>query len=288
MPNIHLVKFPGPSLEILRNPVLRCVGRCSNIPGYSIQKHAHDTMELIYIVSGNGTVNIDGTQYALRPGDIAIYNPGVCHAERFDNNGEAPVFYHIKFDELSVSGMTVNNLLPVGLPPVFDTLNSSFAFKSLMSTMFREATEQILDRLLQCIILLTLRVLDSSYNELRKNDSDSLVYQIQSYFAENFASKLSMSDVADRFHITDSYLSHLFKKSIGLSPTAYLTEFRINEACRLLSQTALSIYTIAEEVGYANQSNFQYQFKKSKGMSPLQYRSNYNDKPLKHSDIEYR
>ncbi len=294
MPNIHLVKFPGPSLEILRNPVLRCIGRCSNIPKYSIAKHTHDTIELVYIVTGNGTVDVEGTQHPLYPGSIAIYNPGIVHAERFRDDGDAPMFYHIKFDELTVSGIPVNNLLPPGLSPVFDTQDSRFSFESLLTTMFQEAStqtlgyRQILDKLLQCIILLTLRVLDVSYKELRKSDSSSLICQIQSFFAENYASQISMGEVAKRFHITDSYLSHLFKKSIGLSPTAYLTSFRINEACRLLSQTSLPIYSIAEEVGYVNHSNFQSQFKKLKGITPMQYRINCTDNLPKHSDVEYR
>ena len=97
-----------------------------------------------------------------------------------------------------------------------------------------------------------------------------------------------MKEIANTFHINDCYLSHLFKDSIGLSPSAYLTEFRINEACRLLSQTDMPIHSIASKVGYQNQSNFQIQFKKNKGLSPLQYRAYYEKNPLIHLDNEYQ
>lgn len=293
MPNIHLVEFPGPALEIIRNPVLRCVGRCSNIPAYSIDRHSHPTVELIYIVSGHGFVEVGGSRYPLEPGTIAVYNPGVQHAERFGHEEEAPLFYHLKFDELSISGMPVNCLLPAGLLPTFPSKENGASFDKLLSTMFQEAEQQslgyrqILDHLLYSVLLLTLRILDSHYVQLRKKDAGSLVYQIQQYFAQNFSQKLSMKEIADQFHINGCYLSHLFKESIGLSPSAYLTEFRINEACRLLSQTDLPIHQIASDVGYANQSNFQIQFKKSKGMSPLQYRAYYVKNPLKHVDDGY-
>lgn len=293
MPNIHLVNFPGPTLEMIRNPVLRCVGRCSNIPAYSIEGHSHPTVELLYIESGHGTASVGGTQYPLEPGTIVIYNPTVKHSERFTREEQAPLFYHLKFDELSISGMPVNNLLPSGLPPTFHTGVNRDAFSRLLSTMFQEAEEQhlgyrqMLDSLLYCIVLLTLRVLDASYTLLRKNEGDSLIYQIQQYFAEHYARKLSMKEVASQFHINDCYLSHMFKENIGLSPSAYLTEFRINEACRLLSQTDMPIHIIASSVGYQNQSNFQIQFKKNKGLSPLQYRAYYEKNPLIHLVNEY-
>ncbi len=292
MPNIHLIDFPGPALEIIRNPVLRCVGRCSNIPAYSIDRHSHPTVELIYIVSGHGTVEIDGVRHPLDPGTIALYNPGVPHAERFGHEEPAPLFYHLKFDELSISGLPVNCLLPAGLSPTFETKENGASFNKLLSTMFQEAAQQslgyrqILDSLLQSVLLLTLRILDA-HLPLRKKDAGSLVYQIQQHFAAHYGEKISMQEVADTFHINGCYLSHLFKESIGLSPSAYLTAFRMSEACRLLSQTDLPIHQIASDVGYANQSNFQIQFKKSKGMSPLQYRAYYDKNPLKHVDDGY-
>lgn len=294
MPNIHLVSFPGQTLEIIRNPVLRCVGRCSQIPAYSVEGHSHPTVELLFIEGGHGTVSVEGAQYPLNPGTLVLYNPGVRHAEHFVRDEKAPLFYHIKFDELSISGMPVNNLLPVGLQPTFDTGPHAQSFIKLLSTMFQEAQEQclgyrqMLDSLLYCVVLLTLRVLDSSYPMLRKSDSDSLVTQIQHYFAEHYAQKITMKEIANTFHINDCYLSHLFKDSIGFSPSAYLTEFRINEACRLLSQTDMTIHSIANKVGYQNQSNFQIQFKKNKGLSPLQYRAYYEKNPLIHLDNEYR
>jgi len=294
MPNIHLIHFPGQTLEIIRNPVLRCVGRCSQIPAYSVEEHSHPTVELLYIESGHGTVLVDRVQYPLGPGDIAVYNPGVRHAERFVREEKAPLFYHLKFDELSISGMPVNSLLPAGLQPTFNTGKHGASFTKLLSTMFLEAQEQclgyrqMLDSLLYSVVLLTLRVLDSSYHILRKSDSDSLANQIQHYFAEHYAQKISMKEIANTFHINDCYLSHLFKDSIGLSPSAYLTEFRINEACRLLSQTDMPIHSIASKVGYQNQSNFQIQFKKNKGLSPLQYRAYYEKNPLIHLDNEYQ
>lgn len=114
----------------------------------------------------------------------------------------------------------------------------------------------------------------------KKAEPDCLIVQIQQYFDRHYAEELSMQEVADRFHISYYYLSHRFKKQVGVSPSKYLSALRINEACRLLSTSKLPIYRVAEMVGYANQSNFQAQFKQYKGMSPLHYRAYYDQNEL--------
>lgn len=287
MPNVHLSGTTGAVLQVLRNPVLRCVGRCSELPAYSIDRHAHPhTMELLYIVEGDGVVELSGKRYPIGPGDIVLYNPGVLHKETFDQEGSTPLFYHIKFDEFAISGLPDGCLLPEGLDPVLPSGAYSGFIETSLDTMFQEWSEQgvgfeqISHNLMVCLILLALRILDLHCAAIDKSKVDALHYQIQQYLSQHFAERISMREVAQKFHINYHYLPHLFQKKLGISPLRYLTELRLNEACHLLSTTKLSIGKIAAQVGYANQSTFQVQFKKIKGMSPLQYRTYYADNEL--------
>lgn len=287
MANIHLLDFSGPMLQIMRSPVLRCVGRCNDVAGYTMPRHSHpNTMEMLYIVEGIGCTQVDGKSYPLEPGTIALYNPGVRHSERFDSEGPTPYFYHLKFDEFVVSGLQPSCLLPLGLSPTFQAGEDAPAIQRLMSMIFAEAEgrrlgfDQIAQNLMLSVVLLVLRILDAEHAHIDKAEPDSLIMQIQQYFERHYAQKLSMQAVADHFHINYYYLSHMFKKQMGVSPSGYLTALRINEACRLLCTTDLPIYRVAEMVGYPNQSNFQVQFKQRKGMSPLQYRAYYSENQL--------
>ncbi|MDD3411498.1 MAG: AraC family transcriptional regulator [Eubacteriales bacterium] len=293
MPNIHLQDFSGPVLQIMRKPVLRCAGRCSDVPGYSIKSHSHPTVELLYIVEGEGSTRVGGNAYPLAPGYLAVYNPNVEHAETFSVGAKTPYFYHIKFDEFSISGLPVGCLLPSGMDPTFPTGSGGKDFEALLHMLFHESAdkrlgyEQVTQGLLQCVVVLTLRQIDSRYVALRKDKSDSLVVQIQQYLYDNYAKPLSMKDVAEEFHLNYYYFSHLFKKALDVSPSRYLADLRISEACRLLSNTKLTINQIAEQVGYGNQSNFQVQFKRSKGVSPMQYRAYYTENPLIFQEDRY-
>ena len=59
--------------------------------------------------------------------------------------------------------------------------------------------------------------------------------------------------------------------NVGKSPIDYLTEYRINEACKLLRAGNLSIAEVAISVGFFDQFYFSRVFKRAKGMPPSKY-----------------
>ena len=80
--------------------------------------------------------------------------------------------------------------------------------------------------------------------------------------------------MADAVGINPFYLSHLFRKEMGISFLEYLTSVRLSIAKKLLKQTSLSILQVCLEVGYQDPSHFAKIFKKKEGMSPTEYRKN--------------
>lgn len=79
---------------------------------------------------------------------------------------------------------------------------------------------------------------------------------------------------AEKFHITDDYVSKLFKEYTGFQFHEYITKLRIEHACRLLKETKHSTEKIAEEVGYNNVMSFRRAFKAYTGTTPKDYKSN--------------
>lgn len=59
----------------------------------------------------------------------------------------------------------------------------------------------------------------------------------------------------------------------GLSPAQYITDFRVNAACRLLEETELPVSAVARSVGYNDSLYFSRIFHKTKGVSPTEYRA---------------
>ena len=98
---------------------------------------------------------------------------------------------------------------------------------------------------------------------------------ITRYLQEHLAEEISLSVLAEEFHLNPQYISQLFKSEIGVNFLAYLTNIRMEKAKKLLLTTSLSIAEVAEQSGYGDYRVFTKVFKKSEGVTPSQYRRDF-------------
>jgi Response regulator containing CheY-like receiver domain and AraC-type DNA-binding domain len=82
----------------------------------------------------------------------------------------------------------------------------------------------------------------------------------------------SFKDVAKKVHVSEGYLSILFKNSIGMSFTDYLCKVRIEKAIEYLKDPEIPISVIGEKIGYTGEKYFFYIFKRYTGQTPAKYR----------------
>jgi AraC-type DNA-binding domain-containing proteins len=81
-----------------------------------------------------------------------------------------------------------------------------------------------------------------------------------------------LSLLADEFHLSQSYISKLFKDETGQNFVSYVKELRLSYVKKQLTETNLQVKDIIFETGYADVANFARLFKQELGMTPLQYR----------------
>lgn len=104
------------------------------------------------------------------------------------------------------------------------------------------------------------------------------IQAIARYLQEHLAEDVSLSVLAEEFHMSAQYISQLFKSEIGVNFLAYLTNIRMERAKNLLLSTPLSIAEVSEQAGYGDYRVFTKAFKKSEGITPSQYRRDFLDK----------
>ncbi len=108
----------------------------------------------------------------------------------------------------------------------------------------------------------------------RVNKTRSFVSRAREFVSDNFAdSDLTVDMVCSKLAVSAAYFSTVFKKETGKTFIAYLTEYRMKEAVRLLIEQNEKTYVIARKVGYTDANYFSYVFKKQFGMSPTRYRN---------------
>lgn len=107
----------------------------------------------------------------------------------------------------------------------------------------------------------------------QKQETVSLAAAVRSYIDSHFRDPgLSLSDLAEKFFVSESYLTRVIKKECGKNYTEYLNSLRIAEAKRLLGgHSRLLSQEAAEQVGYLNKYYFCRVFKQYTGLSPLEF-----------------
>lgn len=107
-----------------------------------------------------------------------------------------------------------------------------------------------------------------------------LMQRAAEYIDENYASSaFGLKDVSERFYLSPSYFSTVFKRAFGMGFNEYLTIVRLNHAKNLLESSALKTYEIAERVGYASPQYMSILFKRHFGCSPGEYRRLHGGAP---------
>jgi two-component system, response regulator YesN len=103
--------------------------------------------------------------------------------------------------------------------------------------------------------------------------SSFIVNNAIKYIEQNYAHKLTLSEVAEKTYISQWHLSKLLNRHMGQNFSEILNHIRIKEAQKLLKDPSLRIGDIAEMVGFIDMAHFSRVFKKILGTSANEYRN---------------
>ena len=93
------------------------------------------------------------------------------------------------------------------------------------------------------------------------------------YMNHNYSdSGLTMSSLAEHLQISGTTLSLEFQREMGIKPSEFLSNLRMEKAKALLRDTDLRVKDICIAVGYDDDYSFSRVFKKYTGMTASQYR----------------
>ena len=172
-------------------------------------------------------------------------------------------------------------------PEIEDIIKMHAADKSTGVFKFHNinVVESVADRLMsmQCAIELSstemtemyLRIFNSCVQAKPKvNTPNSKMYfdYTVKYISLNLHISISVGDICKKLGVSQPYLYKVFKNEIGISPKAYITECRINEAKRQLLNTKFTVSEIAALLGFADVLSFSKFFSGKTKLSPTEYR----------------
>jgi len=222
--------------------------RCA--PGQTWGPGIRDHYLIHLVVSGKGTFEVGGKTFEVVPGDLFFARPS--QLIRYSADEQQPWEY----SWVGFNGACAHKLaaqLPfTDTAPVHHTQDPE-GMRAALTNIY-------------------------SSRGLEPQDEAAMVGYLYQYVLNaikyiqfNYSHDISIDDVAKSVGVSRSHLYRVFMLNVGKSPIDYLTEYRINEACKLLRAGNLSIAEVAISVGFFDQFYFSRVFKRAKGMPPSKY-----------------
>lgn len=117
------------------------------------------------------------------------------------------------------------------------------------------------------------------FSQSQQDNKRDIIQEITEYINRSYQYDISLQDLAEKkYFMNASYLSRLFKATVGKTFSKYLIEYRLEKSRELLEKTILKVSDIATHVGYNDVSHYIQSFRKVYGMTPEEYRGARNVK----------
>ena len=238
---------------------------------HSFAPHTHDELMIGVIHSGvkafrRGRV----TQFAA-PGNLSVVNPGEMHTGEREQGSEL-VYGALYLPEAAVAAMIPDQQAAgsaIRQPVIDDTeiwQNLALAHQLIMVGGDDGAAEEALT---WGVALMFHRY---GSNKLLQSEAGCpiAVKSAIQFMHSRAGEPISLEEVSKSAGVGLYHLIRLFRKHLGLTPHAYLTQIRISKSQQLLKH-GTPISQIALDVGFADQAHFTKRFKQLIGTSPAHY-----------------
>ncbi len=116
-------------------------------------------------------------------------------------------------------------------------------------------------------------IFNDFFKNINQGKFDSILKRAKEFMQKEYMNPtLQIKDVAKAAYVSNSYLSVIIKQGTGKTFVEYLTELRMEQAKKLLEETELKNYEIAELCGFSNPTYFSTVFKSAYGIAPSAYK----------------
>lgn len=241
----------------------------------------HDSIEITFILRGQGLLELNGNVYSLKEKDILVINICQLHRLEFIDRGAAISFYipseylaQYAPEEINHFWECASFLGSQGSQEYFDIIRRAFCELFII-----QKTDDDLE--FRGKVLLLLKKLDEYFLKDEENERINRNKQFAlalRYLAEHFREDITLSELAKVTHFSESYLSRLFRKELGISYKQYLIKLRVSKGLAFLKNTELSITEIAYMSGFNSTNSFIASFKQIYKTTPGQYKTKLKKK----------
>lgn len=243
---------------------------------FDTERHAHEFIEVFYILNGKISHNVNGLVEDLQVGDLYLIFPNTPH--HFIRHGACAHRDFVINLSLAKSAFAYIN------QEFFDNLQRNKCMRCKISTndiLFFETNlknyfeESDISKRKNFEKVLTSSLLGLVY--LHTNQSakiDHFRLRCEEAISNSFIQKNALELIRSELGYNKYYLCKKFKETFGVTLLTYVNKLKLNHACYLLKTTRYTLTEICEQVGFDSMPYFIKIFTAQYGVTPAKYRKN--------------
>ena len=250
---------------------------------FHIPVHWHDEVEIIYVKKGKVTIFIEEEVFHADQGDLFFVNSGGLHFMESDDMGVEyyTILFPLEFISFQSEDMLEESLfLPLR--------QKQLLFPIVVENKYKKELSRCVDQIILVnedktfgfqlrtkiflLELLEYLLKEDCFQNADYVNRNSLQRDLITFVQKHYMEKISLSMLAQEFHLSEKYVSWYFKEHFSISFMQYVLHLRMSKAKDLLVTTDRAITEVALSCGYQSVNLFIRNFKEIYGLTPLQYR----------------
>ena len=235
--------------------------------------HTHNHMELFFIVGGRGQFLIEDQLHPVDTNSLVMINPNVTHTE-VSLNAQPLEYIVLGIEGIALADSTLSNN-QFSILNYYESAEVSSCLRNILREMEQKnpGYEDICQAFMEILIIRLMRTTVLAVPaETETVSTNRQCAAVRRYIDLHFKEALTLDQLAEEGHMNKFYLSHVFKRTYGVSPINYIIEKRIDESKYLLAETDLSLSQIAQLLGFSSLSYFSQVFRRTQAVTPMEYR----------------
>lgn len=241
--------------------------------------HGHGDLEIGMVLDGSLNMFLENDILLLKKGDIYIVNHYQVHS--FSGSSKENLILAFQIDaELYIKINPSLNFIQFDSQIIHSGVLHDAIYSQLLSCAmyyFKEGNKFelhcasiLFDILYQLLSSTHCHVTNEKEDAIAKNNS-LRINRITDYINQNYASRISLKDIAQQENITICHASHFIKKMLGISFQEYLNNVRFNHAFHLVNRSNFNILDICLETGFSSSKYLNQIFKAKLGCTVKEY-----------------
>ena len=228
----------------------------------------HDFWEMVYVAAGEVEIVEDDRIYHLHPGEMIFHAPMEFHAIR-SSPQSAPHVLILSFSAVGEVPASLTN----GIFSLSDAQRNGYESLFFRTRRFFYGEEQPYEGQC-CATALALFLIElsrvESHTQLSEAPTAREYQSVVHVMRRGVCQNLTLTEVAERCHISVSYIKVLFQRYAGISPKAYYAKMRYDEAMRRL-KGGQSIAAVSEAMNFSSPNYFSVFIKREAGLPLAKY-----------------